>query len=490
MMDQTDLLVVGAGPAGMAAAITARRLGLSVIVADENGAPGGQIYRSILANRHRPRRDRLLGADYRSGRDMADDFVVCGADFRAQTTVIEITDDGTASLLGPERGAYVVRAAAVLIATGAYERPLPVPGWTLPGVMTAGSAQTLLKASGQVPTGRIVLAGGGPLLWYAASQLRAAGAEVAAVLSFTPASAYLRNAAAALAAWRNTRELMLGAAWLGKLLSSRTLVRHGARLTHIDGAAPELRVHYESGGRVGVEEAAVVLLHADLIPNIQAGKTLRLDHDWDAVRDCWRPRVDTWGVSSHAAILVAGDGAGIAGARDAIRGGQLAALGLANRLGRVTNDRRDREAAPLLAQRASERHLRSFFDRLFVAPKWTRIPADDNTIVCRCEEVTAAAVRAAVRLGASGPNQVKAYVRAGMGACQGRLCAHTIAALVASERGIEPKQVPTQNVRPPLKPVHVGDLAGMDIGVEEGARRSFSETLLHAPETAADDRPG
>ncbi|MBW6494529.1 MAG: (2Fe-2S)-binding protein, partial [Burkholderiaceae bacterium] len=330
---------------------------------------------------------------------------------------------------------------------------------------------------------------GGPLLWYVAEQLRGAGAEVAAVLSFTPLASYLRHAGAALRAWRNAADLTKGARWMAGMHLGECRVRHGVRLTGITGSAPQLQLHYEAGGTSHVAQAATVLLHADVIPNTQASKSLALGHIWDPLRHCWQPQIDAWGVSSCPAILVAGDGAGIAGARDAARGGTLVALGLAARLGRISLDQRDARAAPLLAQRAHERKLRAYFDRLFAPPPWVMVPADDATVVCRCEVVTADEVRAAARLGAHGPNQVKAYVRAGMGACQGRMCAHTVAAVIADELGIPAEQVPTQRVRPPLKPVHLGDLAAMDLGADGWTGRSANETLLHAPcvePTAAD----
>lgn len=488
-MESTDLLIVGAGPAGMAAAVAARKLGLNVIVVDENSEPGGQIYRRVLGNAAREHRSRLLGPDYLAGRALAEAFMASGANFRPQTTVFEIANDGSASLLGPSEGGYVVRASAVMIATGAYERALPIPGWTLPGVMTAGAAQTMLKTSGQIPSGPVVLAGGGPLLWYVAAQLRGAGAEVTTVLSFTAMASYLRHAGAALAAWRNAADLLKGARWMAGMHLGDCRVRHGVRLTGITGSAPNLQLHYEAGGASHVAQAATVLLHADVIPNIQASKSLGLEHDWDPARHCWQPRLDPWGVSSCPAILVAGDGAGIAGAKDAARGGTLVALGLAARLGLISGEQRDAQAAPLLAQRAHERRLRSYFDRLFAPPPWVMVPADDATLVCRCEAVTAGEIRAAAQLGAHGPNQVKAYVRAGMGACQGRMCAQTVAAVIADELGLPAEQVPTQRVRPPLKPVHLGDLAAMDLGPDGWTGRSVNEALLHAPfvePTAAD----
>ena len=484
-MEQTDLLIVGAGPAGMAAAVTARRLGLSVIIADENAEPGGQIYRRVLSNSERPRRFRVLGADYLAGHSLARAFVASGADWRPQTTVFEIAEDGSASLVAPGRGAYPILARAVLIANGAYERALPVPGWTLPGVMTAGAAQTLLKTSGHVPTGRIVLAGGGPLLWYTAWQLRAAGAEIGALLSFTPAADYLHLSRTALAAWRNAGDLAKGAKWIAAMHLGGVSITHGARLISIEGQSPNLRVRYESSKGNGVEEAATVLLHAGIIPDIQASKSLRLEHDWDTIGHSWRPRVNAWCVSSQPTILIAGDGAGISGAKDAERAGQLAALGLAERLGRITANQRDAEGTPLLSARAREKKLRTYLDQLFMPPDWVRVPVNDATLVCRCEEITAAQIRAAVRLGATGPNQVKAYTRAGMGNCQGRMCAHATAAIIAHEMGVSADQVATQQVRPPLKPVHLSDLAAMDVGVPEQGSLSISDMRGHASSTMA-----
>ncbi|MCL4746337.1 MAG: FAD-dependent oxidoreductase [Burkholderiaceae bacterium] len=467
MSDETELLIVGAGPAGMSAAVAARRMGLRVIVLDENSEPGGQIYRRILGNEERDARRRLLGTDYARGLPLARAFVASGADIRAGSTVVEISDDGSASIASPGRGAYVVKPRATLIATGANERAFAVPGWTLPGVMTAGAAQTLLKTSGQIPAGRVVLAGGGPLLWLVASQLGAAGAELGAVLSYTRPLEYLHGAGDAVAAWRSFAALAKGARWIASLRSRGVKLVHGAQVLRIEEREGKRVVHYQAGDRTATEPADIVLLHAGVVPNIQASQSLRLEHVWSDTQFCWRPATDLWATSSNPNILVAGDGAGISGAEDAARGGELAALGLAAKLGRITTGERDRLASPIFAQRRTQEGLRVFLDTLYAPPHWLRVPSDDATIVCRCEQVSAGAIREAVRLGADGPNQVKAFVRAGMGPCQGRMCAQTVAAVIARERGLPCSQVPTQRVRPPLKPLHLADLADMPPGPGE-----------------------
>jgi bacterioferritin-associated ferredoxin len=143
-----------------------------------------------------------------------------------------------------------------------------------------------------------------------------------------------------------------------------------------------------------------------------------------------------------------------------VAAGRLAALDTAHRLGRIGLEERDRRARPLLEARSRALALRPFLDSLHTPPPWVLAPPDDRTIACRCEEVTAGQIRAAARLGATGPNQAKAYLRCGMGPCQGRLCGATVAALIAETRGVTVEQVGTYRPRAPYKPITVGALAG------------------------------
>ena len=174
-----DVAVVGAGPAGLAAATRCARLGLATTLFDEQSAPGGQIYRGITDAP--AERVALLGADYARGAALVDAFRAtaaayvparrCGRRERCPMATIEL---GVSHSGAPAAAAtpttQIVRARAVILATGAQERPFPIPGWTLPGVMSVGGAQILLKTAGLVPQGRVVIAGSGPLLWLAAGQ--------------------------------------------------------------------------------------------------------------------------------------------------------------------------------------------------------------------------------------------------------------------------------------------------------------------------------
>jgi NADPH-dependent 2,4-dienoyl-CoA reductase/sulfur reductase-like enzyme len=215
--------------------------------------------------------------------------------------------------------------------------------------------------------------------------------------------------------------------------------------------------------RSGSEQRIAVdtlLLHQGVVPNINLSNAIGCRHVWDDVQLTWKPETDNWGATSVAGITVAGDGAGIAGAEAAAERGRIAALGAAHRLGKIDEPARDRHAAAARAALARFQRGRLFLDVLYRPAKAFRVPQGD-TIVCRCEEVTAEHIRATVPLGATGPNQMKSFLRSGMGPCQGRLCGLTVAELIADVRGVPMQEVGYYRLRPPIKPIALGELAFM-----------------------------
>jgi NADPH-dependent 2,4-dienoyl-CoA reductase/sulfur reductase-like enzyme len=172
-----------------------------------------------------------------------------------------------------------------------------------------------------------------------------------------------------------------------------------------------------------------------------------------------------WGNTSVAGILVAGDGGGIIGARAAEHAGRIAAAEALRQLGRLDEAARDRLAEPERTGLAAQLAVRPFLDACFAPPPWVLRPADD-VMVCRCEAVRAGAVREVVAQGCLGPNQAKSFLRAGMGACQGRMCGPVVSELIAEARGVGLEEVGYYRIRPPLKPVTVGELAGVTLEPE------------------------
>jgi NADPH-dependent 2,4-dienoyl-CoA reductase/sulfur reductase-like enzyme len=442
-----DLAIIGAGPAGMAAAIEARACSLSVLVVDDNPAPGGQVFRAARA----AAADPAVASEIAPGLSLLDAFAASGADHRPGTTLWHLDpDEGLLSLAGPQ-GVSEARARRVLLSTGAQERPVPIPGWTLPGVMTAGAAQILLKTAGAVPAGATVLAGQGPLVWLLAVQLARAGAPplVLETRGATIASALPRGGL-----WAGRRLLAKGIALMAEARRRGVRVVPGARTLRAEGTDRVQRIAWDGGSA----PCDTLLLHEGVIPQTHVSRAIGLDHAWDAAQACWRPVVDAFGASSNTRIAVAGDGAGIGGWEAAAAAGSLAGLDAARRLGALDQAGFAARAAGPLATRRAALALRPFLDALYAPPAAVVAPPD-ATIACRCEEVTAGAIHAAARAGATGPNQMKAYLRCGMGACQGRMCAPTVAALIAQARGLPPESVAPLRPRAPYKPITVGDLA-------------------------------
>lgn len=466
MSADCDVAVIGAGPAGMAAAEEASAHGLRVVLLDEQPEPGGQIYRNISTNTHSgtPIND-ILGPDYRKGATLARRFVTAcedgRIDYRRDATVWQVDRDLTLHL-SQAGGVADIHARRLIVATGAMERPVPIPGWTLPGVMAAGAAQIMLKAAQAVPDGPVAVAGAGPLLLLIARQLVDAGATVAAVLETTSASDYLAALPKLPAALRAHGYLRKGVAMRRRLRKARVPFYSGVRSLSVAGSDRAEAVRFEHRGATREIAAATVLLHQGVVPNVQITRQLGCEHVWDEAQRCWRPALDDWCNTSLEGIAVAGDGGGIAGAEAAAIAGRIAGLEAAHRLGRLSADERASKAAPLRRELAGHLAIRPLLDALFRPPREILDPPDAATMVCRCEEVTAGAIRDAVALGATGPNQMKAYLRCGMGPCQGRLCGLTVSEIIAAARGKPVAETGYYRIRPPIKPVTLGELAGID----------------------------
>jgi NADPH-dependent 2,4-dienoyl-CoA reductase/sulfur reductase-like enzyme len=454
--ETVDVAIIGGGPAGLAAAATAAALGASVVLLDEQASPGGQIYRSITSAP--PQRIATLGPDYAAGAVLTSAFAASGARHEGNAAVWQVTRERTVHFV--QHGATkTLDARQVILCTGALERPFPIPGWTLPGVLTAGAAQILLKSADAVPAGPVVLAGCGPLLYLLGWQYLRAGAPISAVVDTTGPRDYRRalpHLAGALPEWR---ALLKGASFLRALRRAGVPFHTGARALAVEGEQAASALRFEQRGVTRRIDAQLILLHQGVVPHTQFSWSLRAAHRWDTQQLCWVPQTDAWGQLDVPGIFVAGDSRGIGGAQAAAEQGRLAALAAACCIGRIDAARRDALAVgPMRALRGVLR-IRPFLDALYRPKDEHRIPADD-VVVCRCEEVTAAEIRGIVRLGVPGPNQAKAFSRCGMGPCQGRQCGLSVTELIAAERGVSPAQVGYYRIRPPLKPLTLGELAG------------------------------
>jgi len=449
-----DVAVIGAGPAGLAAATLAACYGLATVLLDEQPTPGGQVYRAVTKT---PVQERtVLGSDYWRGSDLADAFHISGAEYAPGTAVWNITPDREIGISN-SAGARLISARHIILATGALERPFPIPGWTLPGVMTCGAMQILMKTSGLVPDCRIVLAGTGPLLWLLAAQLLRAKVKIETVLDTTPRRNW-RAALPHLPAFLLSSYAPKGLA-LMREVKRQVRVISGVTALAADGDGRLEMIRYRRGG--GSETAIptdLLMLHQGVTPNVNLANAIGCEHNWNPVQHCFVPATDQWGMSTVPGISIAGDGAGIRGAVAAEHRGRLAALEAARLLGRIDQVARDRAAVPYRAALNRADRGRHFIDLLYRPSAALRVPTGE-TIVCRCEEVTARQVEEVIARGCPGPNQLKALLRCGMGPCQGRLCGLTVTEMIAKARAQSPAEIGHYRQRPPVKPITVAELA-------------------------------
>lgn len=447
-----DVVVIGAGPAGIAAATAAAKGGARTLMLDENAGPGGQVWRSITTTPVTA--PEVLGADYWSGQSEIAALRASGAEILHRATVWSL-DPSLEIAISIGGGSSFVKAGRVIIATGAQERPFPIPGWTLPGVMTAGAAQTLIKNAGLIPEGKLVIAGQGPLLWLLSAQILRLGGKIDRILDTTPRG----NLATALPKslpFLASPYLRKGLAMLREVKRQTRIVKNVTALEAM-GEGQLASVRYSAGAKTEVIPSDILLLHQGVVPNVNLAMAAGARHEWDEVQLCWTPVLDADGQSSISGIYIAGDGAGIGGALAALERGRISALAALKALGRVVSTGAE-DAARQALTRAEKGRL--FLDLFYKPAPQFRIPEGD-TIVCRCEEIRAKDVLKAVGTGATGPNQAKSYLRAGMGPCQGRLCGLTMTELIAKARGTTPEEIGYYRLRAPVKPISLNELADL-----------------------------
>lgn len=348
----------------------------------------------------------------------------------------------------------------LIIATGAQERPMPVTGWQLPGVMYAGAAQILLKGSHLVPEGRIVLAGSGPLLLLLANQLLDAGVNISALLDTTPSGRLKKSISKILPALRGSDYLYKGLKLLVRLKTSGIPIHHHVKGLSAQGDQKLETVSFnltEDSAAVQSIDADYLFLHNGVVPNLRLPLAAEAQIEWSSQQSGWIAKVDDYGRMGEG-IYAVGDCAQISGARASELQGALSGLHVSSTLGKIDRDLFQSREKQIL--RLISRHIavRPFLDALYAPAREYLVPEDD-TVVCRCEEVTAGQLRDAIKLGCVGPNQVKSFTRCGMGPCQGAQCANSVSWVLADALGKPMDEIGLFRNRPPLAPVTLGQIA-------------------------------
>jgi NADPH-dependent 2,4-dienoyl-CoA reductase/sulfur reductase-like enzyme len=459
LADDPDVVVVGAGPGGLTAAAAAAEAGLRVVLLDERATPGGQYFKPRARGDGGPPPD----AQFAAGDALRARVASAGVIAAAGTEVWGAFAPDDIATIGPH-GRRRLRPRALVLAPGAYERGLPVPGWTLPGVMTTGAAQTLWRSYGTPPGRRVLVAGNGPLNMQVAAELRRAGTTVVALAELGTPTAPRRAGPLARMALADPGLVAQGARYRATLARGRVPVHFGATVVALEGedrvrAAVLARVDAHGDPVRGSErrfEVDAVCLGFGFHPSTEIARALGAAHV--AGSDGLETVVDGHGRTSLPGVWVVGDGARIGGARLAQAAGELAGRDVARSLGaRPVDPARERAAR---RHAARQRHFQAGLAAAFAAPDPGERLAAPDTLICRCEEVSREAIELALGDGPRHIGALKRATRVGMGPCQGRYCGPLVAAMTARRTGAELGERSGFAPNPPVKPATVGDLIG------------------------------
>lgn len=457
-----DVLVIGGGAAGLTAAATLAEQGIDVVLLDERSRPGGQYYKqpfiddgvhpSLAADPQIIDGSRLVQRARASGATIVEAAEIWGAFSSGEYIALA---DGASTTYRPEH---------TIVATGAFERSLPLPGWTLPGVMTGGAAQTMLKSYGQIPGQRVLVSGNGPLNLQIAQELLAAGADVVAVTELAPS--VFRRPLAALKMLRHDAALsMRGLKTLGSLKSAGVPVLFGHGLASVMQQDDGLRAHVGrfDGTTVAAErsfDVDVVCTGFGFLPNNEILRNLGCQHVFDTERGQMTVVRNEDCQTSVNGVYAIGDCCGLGGAPAACEEGIIAASAIVSALTGNIPDSLRRDEKEARARLRSHRDFQTALWGLFKAPRLQAELADPATIVCRCESVRLGDIQASLAAGDRSMGAIKRRTRLGMGSCQARYCAPVAASLLAQETSEPVGEFSYFAPRVPIKPLRIGDIAG------------------------------
>ena len=450
-MNSIEIVVIGAGPAGVSAAVAAAEAGAKVTLIEEYARAGGQYYKQPAASLHPQKLPHSLSDNLQHGRELIAGLKHPNIDLRCNTLVWNIAPDRVIDVYGPNGGERL-QAKKIVVAAGAYERVVPFAGWTLPGVTTVGAAQLMLKGQGLLIGQKILIAGTGPLLQLAAVQLLDAGAEIVSIVELQSRAEFFSHASKLFGQWSKIGQ---GMANQKRLMEGGVPIKYGCALVRVLGESQvegAIIAKADSNGRPvsGSEETLAVdtvCISYGFVPATELTRLAGCAQYFDPNFGSFATETDADFETSVPGIFAVGEVRGIGGVEVALLEGQLAGAIAARQLGCQPNGHDVRK------EWQKARDAVEALGAMFAVKAGAFAAIADEVIVCRCEEISAGAIRAAARSGAATLNGLKAWNRCGMGRCQGRMCGPVAAQIVAAEVGSSPESVGAFTARIPIKPV-------------------------------------
>lgn len=469
MSESYDLVVIGAGPAGMESAITAAENGVKTAIIDSNPGSGGQYYKPLPAFFKSSKK----GQTERIG-EFLNQILEGLPVTRIYDTLTwgifkeEDRDGWLVTLYGPHAPKQI-HARTLVLANGAYDSPVAFPGWTLPGVVTCGASLILVKNQRIAPGKRALITGTGPLLLSAAAHLIEAGVEVAAVCEAS--HLFPRVLRYGFTMLGHLSRLFEGAGYARAMLRGRAPYKTGWSILEARGneqvesavIGKVTRDGYPVPGTEQVlENIDTIISGYGLTPNTGLARMIGCKLEYRPEKGGWVPVRDQTMQTSLPGVFAAGDGAGIAGADNARLEGRVAGAAVALKLDYITEKRAGEIYGQIKRDLMNQRRFGELLGDLFTAKPGLISLAKDDTIICRCEEITLGEIKAAVAEGARTIGEVKMVTRVGMGNCQGRICERLVSGAIVQALAQEKtdfEAVGAYSIRPPLHPLPVGFLA-------------------------------
>jgi thioredoxin reductase len=471
-MKAFDLVIIGGGPAGIAAASTAASQGLEVALIDERPTLGGQIYKRVGPG-FKVKKASEVGKDYYLGEKLIAELDSLKVEIYFETLVATI-EQSEVVVIQNGKSAERLSFRKLLISPGAYDRPVVFPGWTLPGVITAGAAQSLVKTQRVAPGSRIFFAGSGPLALAFPAQLSGYGANIVGIIEAAPRPGIFKALRILLAVIGNLDLMRDAAKYQFHLISNRIPMTYGRIIVSANGKdRVESVTHAEvdKNWRVipGTEktvEVDAICIGYGFFPSVELFRLLGCELGYEESRGGTVVKLDEWGATSVANVFGAGDGTGISGSYVAIARGRLAALKIAAELGKISEKSLSSLAAGYQKTFAQRTKFQSAINNAYEIKDGIYQLADNGTVICRCESVKLESILPSLE-STIDPSVVKAYTRCGMGLCQGRNCQRQISALIAQKHGIPISQITQATPRFPTKPIKLGQIADATVTSEK-----------------------
>ena len=472
---KVDLVVLGAGPAGVAAANVASKEGAEVVIIDENSSAGGQIYRAP-PNEFQPQ-NSFKSDEFREGEKQRN--ILENSDLTAlfKHRVWSVSSDLVVSTVGPN-GLSSWHARSLIIANGALERIIPFPGWTIPGVIGLAASTILLKSQYVLPGQSTVVAGCGPLLIAVANGIIKSGGKVSAIIDLNSKSDWIK---AFPRLFSRPDQLFKGMSWFANIMKAGIKLYGGHAVTNTKQVDNVLRISIAPINSAGsildsknqkIVEGDCLAIGHGLFPSTEITRLLKAKHIYDPLKGGWVPLIDDDFRSSIPGVYIAGDATGISGAFSAVQKGRIAGMAAVRDLNVMSSQKyKAKIKSELIILKKNENFGKAAVILMKFRPELIQTITSE-TIVCRCEDVFRSEIDEAIESGARDLNQLKAWTRCGMGPCQGRTCSEAIEAILASKVGS--RELAGQwTGRTPLRPVPIEQIIGKytyeDIPIPENA---------------------